>query len=97
MMALSRSDPFMTSDEDQSSMKMKDLYSESSFTDVSQNVEKSVIDYFGVFRNGNQVISDIAFIGALRAFNVPLIKDSWSYSDEDFLKLPAPTKIDDDY
>ena len=95
-MALSRSDPFMTSDEDQSTMKKKDLYSESCFTDVNQNVEKSVIDYFGVFRNGNQVISDIAFIGALRAFNVPLIKDSWSYSDEDFLKLPEPTKIEDE-
>lgn len=53
MMTLSRSDPFMTSDEDLSSMKAKDLYSESSFTDVKQNVEKSVIDYFGVFKNGN--------------------------------------------
>ena len=95
-MTLSRSDPFMTSDEDQSTMKMKDLYCESCFTDVNQNVEKSVIDYFGVFRNGNQTISDIAFIGALRAFNVPLIKDSWCYSDEDFLKLPPPTKMKDE-
>lgn len=56
-------------------MKKKNLFSENSFSDVSQNVEKSVIDFFGVFQNGNQVISDITFIGALRAFNVPLIKD----------------------
>ena len=90
MMALARSDPFTTSDEDTSVMVKNNLYSEGSFTDASQNVEKSVIDYFGVFKNGNQVISDIIFIGALRQFNVPLIKDSWGYLDHDYLKLPMP-------
>ena len=62
---------------------------------MKQNVEKAVIDYFGTFKNGNQVISDIAFIGALRAYNVPLIKDAWSFSDEDFLKLPSPVKLNE--
>jgi len=75
-------------------MKRRNLFSESSFMDVHQNVEKSVIDYFGVFKNGNQVISDITFIGALRAFNAPLIKDCWSFSNIDFLKLPFPIKSD---
>ena len=77
MMALYRSKPFMASDEDVTQMAQKNVFSESSFTRPDQNVEKSVIDYFGVFRNGNQVISDINFIGALRTFNVPLIRDSW--------------------
>ena len=53
MMALSRSDPFMASDEDVTAMKRRNLFSEGSFTDVSQTVEKSVIDFFGVFKNGN--------------------------------------------
>ena len=53
MMALSRSNPFMESDEDVTAMKRRNLFSESSFKDVHQNVEKSVIDYFGVFKNGN--------------------------------------------
>ena len=70
-------------------MLEKDLYSETAFTDVGQNVEKSVIDFFGVFQNSNQVISDITFIGSLRAFNVPLIKDSWSNCETDFLELPT--------
>ena len=94
MMALSRSEPYMNSDEDVAAMRRGNLFSEGSFTNVSQNVEKSVIDYFGCFKNGNQVISDITFIGALRAFNAPLIKDFWFQTNENFLKLPSPFKFD---
>ena len=70
-------------------MEQKNLFSETKFSNINQNVEKSVIDLFGVFRNENQVVSDITFIGSLREFNIPLIKDSWVNSDKDFLKLPG--------
>ena len=65
-------------------------YSEASFTHVDQIVEKAEIDMFGVFQNDNQVVSDICFMGSLRNFNVPLVQDTWKFSNTDHLKLPVP-------
>ena len=91
-----RSARHQVSDEDREAMVKSGVYSETCFTDVNQHVEKSVVDYFGVFQNGNQVISDISFIGSLRAFNVPLIMDSWASSTTDFLELPKPQALLED-
>ena len=81
----SRGANYILSDENLVEMNQKNLFSETAFTSVDQTVEKSEIDFFGVFKNSNQIISDIVFIGALREFNVPLIKDSWFSSTKDFL------------
>ena len=53
-------------------------------------VEKSVIDLFGIIKNGDKVISDIHFIGSLHQFNTPLIKNAWNNSNDDHLMLPNP-------
>jgi hypothetical protein len=87
-----REDDYRASDENLSLTRKTMLHSESSFTDVNQMVEKSVIDLFGVIKSDNQVISDIHFLGALKNFNVPLIKNSWKHSKIDYLELPVPQK-----
>ena len=72
---------------------MKNIFTETSFTDLAQTVEKAEIDLFGVFQNDNQIISDIHFIGALRNFNATLIPNTWKNSKINALKLPVPTNL----
>ena len=48
-----RSENYQTTDENQDLVQISQLHSESSFTDVNQKVEKSVIDLFGVIQNEN--------------------------------------------
>ena len=80
----------MGMEENQEKIRKTNLHCEAGFTGIGQVVEKSVIDLFGVIQNDNQVISDIHFLGTLKNFNVPLIKNSWKNSKVDYLKLPVP-------
>ena len=77
-------------DEDPFVNEARGLYTESSFTQIDQNVEKSVIDLFGAIQEKDSVSSDLHFMGALHNFNLPLIKNSWLKTEDDLLKLPAP-------
>ena len=60
-------------------------------------VEKSEIDMLGSFQNDNQVVSDIHFVGALRSYNVPLVRSANLKTSIDFLKLPFANDIKIDW
>lgn len=81
---------YQETDDDPCANEEKGLYTETSFTSIAQNVEKSVIDLFGVLPERDSVSSDLHFMGPLHNFNMPLIKNSWLKTQDDLLKLPEP-------
>ena len=50
---MSRGANYILSDENLVEMNQKNLFSETAFSSVDQFVEKSEIDFFGVFKNSN--------------------------------------------
>ena len=88
-----RGEPYDTNNEDIDCRKAHGLFSETKFTVTGQDVEKAEIDLFGIIDQKDIVCSDLYFIGPLHHFNLPLIKNSWFNSYEDFLKLPDPDSI----
>ena len=49
------------------------LYTETNFTDITQNVEKNEIDMFGGLLDKTHVYLDLYFVGSLYQFNIPIV------------------------
>ena len=76
-------------------MGEKGLYSETTYPDEHAQVEKCEIDLFGDPFKHEKIKADLYFVGSLKNFNLPLIKNSWlDAHDQDLLKLPTPNHLD---
>ena len=53
--------------------KGETIHTEASFTDVSQNVQRTDIDMFGGLLDKSNVCLDIYFTGTLHKFNMPFL------------------------
>ena len=74
---------------DEANRSQSYLYNESNFTQIEQPVEKTEIDHYGKFFEHDRVKGDLHFVGELKNFNIPLIKNSWINNDAiDLLELP---------
>lgn len=82
-----REEQYLHTDDDDNICKLRGVYTETSFTQMNQHVEKSVVDLFGENENEGNT-SNIHFVGSLEKMNVLFGKNSWAYAHEDILKLP---------
>ena len=86
--------PYENNDEDRSNSSYSGLYSETTFTSIDQDVEKSELDIFGTILKNQKINVDLYFLHGLEHFNLPMIKYSWHSSEqEDILKLPVPDTL----
>ena len=70
------------------------LQTETTFTNLDQDVQKSELDLFGTILKNQKINVDLYFIEPLEKFNLPMIKYSWLNQDyDDILKLPVPESL----
>ena len=79
---------YLLTDDNDEACQLRGIFTETNFTHVNQQVQKSVVDLFGEGENDANS-SNIYFTGSLEKMNVLFFNNSWTYAHEDVLKLPS--------